>query len=255
MIKKKYQKMVNNLKKSIKIIKTFILIAVVGLLLSIATTKTVSANIKNTVGIIVITNDGEKCVQVQMNDTEIAVLKKNIYDFEGWLEQNNPLVDLKLDECETEEIRDYVDKLVESLPEDVQFISTDEIIKLITPEKNLYWWMSLFIRQPIISIGDSGRSFIPFSQYEWYIGLGIALRMGIWTGYTYNEIKGLKGGVTTLIRTIPPNIISEKYSGSHILGVRGLKGIYINIGALGYKESYGPVILLGRAYPLLALQK
>jgi hypothetical protein len=247
--------MVNNLKKSIKIVKTFILIAVVGLLLSIATTKTVSANIKNTVGVIVITNEGEKCVQFQMNDTQIAALKQNIYDFEGWLEQNNPLVDLKLDECETKEIRDYVDKLIESLPEDVQFISTDEIIKLITPEKNPYWWMNLFIRQPIISIGDSGRSFIPFSQYEWYIGLGIALHMGIWTGYTYNEMKGLKGGFTTFTRIIPPNITSEKYSGTHLVGVRGLKGLYINIGALGYKESYGPVVLLGRAYPLLALQK
>ncbi|MCX6667717.1 MAG: hypothetical protein NTV74_05710 [Euryarchaeota archaeon] len=243
------------MKKSIKIVKTFILIAVVGLLLSVASTKTVSAYTQNTVGIIVITDEGEKCVQVQMNDTQIAALKQNIYDFEGWLEQNNPLADLKLDECETKEIRDYVDKLIESLPENVQFISTDEIIKLITPEKNLYWWMSLFIRQPIISIGDSGRSFIPFSQYEWYIGLGIALHMGIWTGYTYNEMKGLKGGFTTFTRIIPPNITSEKYSGTHLVGVRGLKGLYINIGALGYKESYGPVVLLGRAYPLLALQK
>ncbi len=245
----------NKLKKSIKIVKTFILIAVVGLLLSVASTKTVSAYIKNTVGVIVITDEGEKCVQVEMNETQIAALKQNIYDFEGWLEQNNPLADLKLDESETKEIREYVDNIIKSLPEDMQFISAEEIIKLITPVNNPYWWMNLFIRQPIISVGDSGKSRIPFSQYEWCFSLGLAVHMGIWTGYAYNEIKGLKGGFTTLIRITPPVITSENYSGAHIVGVRGLKGLYINIGALGYKEGYGPVVLIGRVYPILALQK
>ena len=245
----------NKLKKSIKIVKTFILIVVVGLLLNIAPIKTVSAGKQYTVGIIVITDEGEKCVQVEMNDTQIAALKQNIYDFEGWLKQNNPLSDLKLDESETKEIRDYVDKLIKTLPEDMQFISADEVIKLITPVNNPYWWMSLFIRQPIISVGDSGKSCIPFSQYEWSVSLGIALHMGIWTGYAYNELKGLKGGFTTVIRIIPPVIKSENYSGTHLIGVRGLKGFYINIGALGYKEQYGPVVLIGRVYPIFALQR
>jgi len=251
---KNYRKMVIKLKERIKIVKTFILIAVVGLLLSVTSTKIASANMKNTVGIIVVTDEGEKCLQIEMNDTQIGVLKKDIYNFEDWLKENNPLSDLKLDDNEKMEIKGHVNNLTASLPEDVQIlVNSDEIIKLITPEKKLYLWLSLLIRQPVISIGDSGKSFIPFSQYEWAVSFGAALHMGIWTGYAYNEVQGLKGGFTSFIR-IYPEIKSEEYSGSHIVGIRGLKGIYINIGALGYKESYGPVVLIGRAYPILALQ-
>lgn len=237
------------MKKSIKIVKTFILIFVVGLLLSVVPIKIVSANTEKTVGIIVMTDEGEKCVQAHMTDEQIAVLKKNINDFQGWLEQNNPLSDVKLDISETNQIRIYVDNIIKSLPGNMQLISADEVIKLITPGDNNNWWMNLFIKHSIISVGDSGFSMIPFSQYEFSISLGMSLHKRIYTYYNYNEIKGLTGGFTTFIRVIPPDIGSEKFSGKHIVAVRDLRGLYLNIGDLGFDNRiFGQVVLLGRAY-------
>ena len=240
--------MVNKLKKSIKIVKTFILIGVVGLLLSVASIKTVTAEKQKTLGIIVITENGQKCVQVQIDDEQIAALKQNINDFEGWLEQNNPLGDLKFNESETDQIRNYVDKILKSLPEDLQLISTEEIVKLITPVPTNFegnWWMNFFVRRSVISVGSSGFSVIPFTQYEWGIGTLTNTCIRTW----YSTLGGLKGGCTTFIRVIPPNLGSEKFSGGHIVNVRSLMGLYLNIGDIGQNgKTFGQVVLLGRGY-------
>jgi len=239
---------VKKLKVSTKIVRTFIIIAVAGLLLNLTSTKTVSAENQKTVGVIVITDGKAEFVQVQMDATQVKILVKNIGDFESWLEQNNPLSDLQLDDNEKMQIRPYIVNIIESLPENMRLIGPDELIDLITPVNNSdpgspkpcdNGWMNR--KNSIISVGILGFSIIPFYKYEALIRIGIPLFRGIHTLY----IKGH----TAFIRIIPPDIRFGYKSGIHIVSVKGLRGLYINIGDIGVNyRLLGPVVLLGRAY-------
>lgn len=242
--------MVKKLKGIIKIIRTFILIAVVGLLLNLTLLKPVDAELSadKVIGVIVITDGKAEFVQVQMNTTQVKILIKNIGDFEDWLEENNPLSDLQLDENEKIQIRLYIVNIIGNLPKGMQFIDPDDLIELITPINNSgsgqskpcdHGWMNL--RNSIISVGSLGFSVIPFYKYEAFIRIGIPLFRGIHTLYIR--------GHTTFIRVIPPDMRFGDKSGIHLVSVKGLRGLYINIGNLGADyRIFGPVVLLGRAY-------
>jgi hypothetical protein len=238
------------MKKSMKIVKTFILIAVVGLLLNVAPTGASSPNKQNVVGMLVITEDGAgKSVQVTMDEAQIAALKKNIDDFEGWLKSTNPLSDLKFSESETYQIKEYVDKILKNLPEEMQFITADEIINLVTPVCiDGSWWTNLFIRHSIISVGNFGRSRIPLSGGdEWAIGMLFGLRIRTFYGTLLGAPN--EGGFTTFIRLVPPDVGCEVFSGRHFVTVRSLTGLYLDIGDLGWNTIQpGRVVILGRAY-------
>lgn len=94
----------------------------------------------------------------------------------------------------------------------------------------------LFFSNPVISIGV-GTTWIPFYDYETFIGL--MLRPMI-TRYCIGFSK--LGGLTST------NIILGRY----FKLVLGFRGLFINLGDIGFNRIIGPTIYIGRAYMVRA---
>lgn len=93
-----------------------------------------------------------------------------------------------------------------------------------------------FLPNPVISIG-LGSTWIPFYDYESF--LGVMLRPMI-TRYCIGFSK--VGGLTST------NIILGRY----FKLVFGFRGLFINLGDIGFNRIIGPTIYIGRAYMVRA---
>ena len=187
-------------------------------------------------------NDGLDIADIETTKTEAEEFFNSIQNFRSWIEINRPFQDRELSPEEITAIKEKVNDLVGSLNNLLEENGGNPI----SPQ-----WVcrELFEteigRSTICSVGI-GYAFIPFYDYETFIGIMIR---PIWLIYPPIIFGGGGYSGNLNMNVFPPRIEYGDRIGAHILRTTTFSGLYINIGDLGYNNRLlgGPMILLGQA--------
>jgi len=175
-------------------------------------------------------------IDVPDDSEQLLNFKGQIEDFKTWLVENKPFRDFKLTPEEKAAMKTKVETILGSLNAFLVANGQD-------PVTTDWLWNEMFEtelgRSCIASVGW-GMSFIPFYEYETF--LGIMLRP-MWFFYTV----GYTGNPN--VNFIPPRIEYGDAFGAHLVRTTVFSGLYINIGKLGINTPgpQGLVLVLGRA--------
>lgn len=222
--------------------KKIIPITIIGIFLSLSLAPTATsaygAEDEKLVGIVVVTENGADIVYVNLDKENVKNFENSMNDFINWAMDNKPLSDLELNNSEKTQIKDQLQNILDTLPNEfANFnIDLDEVIEILTP-KPTSW---LRTRNSVISFGW-GYSLIPFYIYEAFIRFAIPF---------FRPIRILHiAGFTGYIDVIPPEIEYDFETNFHFLTTRCFQGLYIDAGSLVTKRYIGgPIILVGRAH-------
>jgi len=186
--------------------------------------------------------DGLDFVDIEITKTEAREFFNSIQNFRSWIETTRPFQDRELSPEEKNAIKEQVNDLIGSLNKLLEANGGNPI----SPQ-----WVcrELFEteigRSTIVSLGI-GYAFIPFYDYETFIGIMIR---PIWLFYPRLIFGG--GGYTgnLNINVFPPRIEYGDRIGAHIVRTTVFSGLFINMGDLAYNNIVlgGPMILLGQA--------
>jgi hypothetical protein len=225
-----------------KIHKKIIPIMLICLFLSLSFAPTVNsaegAEEEKLVGIVCVTEEGADIVYVNLDKEKVKNFENSMNDFIYWAIDNKPLSDLELNNSEKTEIKERLEKILDTLPEEIAnvHVDLDKVMELLIPRPNA-WFRT---RNSLISFGW-GHSLIPFYIYEAFIRLAIPF---------FRPIRILHfAGFTGYIDMIPPEIEYDFERDFHFLTTRCFQGLYIDAGSLITKRFVGgPIILVGRAH-------
>ncbi len=188
-------------------------------------------------------NENLKTTTTTMNveKTKIDSFLTQIEDFKTWFQNARPFRDLVLTMEEKNEMKTRAGEILSTLNEFLVSSGNDPI----TTE---WLFNEMFETEPgrstIVSIGR-GFSFIPFYDYETFIG--VMLRP-MWFFYPPLFLGG--GGYTGNFNAnaFPPRIEYGDRLGPHIVRSTMFTGLYINIGELGVDTLVsGTIVTLGNA--------
>ena len=187
-------------------------------------------------------DDGLDITDITTTKTEAEELFNSIQNFRSWIETTRPFQDRELSPEEINAIKEQVNDLIGSLNTLLEANGGNPI----SPQ-----WVcrELFEteigRSTILSVG-MGYAFIPFYDYETFIGIMIR---PIWLFYPPLIFGGGGYSGNLNLNVFPPRIEYGDRVGCHLLRTSVFSGLYINIGDLGYDTKIlgGPMILLGQA--------
>ena len=187
-------------------------------------------------------DDGLDIADIDTTKTEAEEFLNSIQNFRSWIETFRPFQDRELSLEEITEIKEQVNDLVGSL----NSLLVANGGNPISPQwvcRELF--ESEIGRSTIVSVGI-GYAFIPFYDYETFIGIMIR---PIWLFYPPLIFGGGGYSGNLNVNVIPPRIEYGDRVGCHVLRTTCFSGLYINIGDLGYNNRLlgGPMILLGQA--------
>jgi len=171
----------------------------------------------------------------------VDIFTQELNSFKDYLDNNRPLQDFLLTSEEKQEMKNHLNSLIVSLNNVITENGHDPI--------SADWlYQEVFETEPdrssIISVG-LGYSYIPFYDYETFLGLMIR---PIWLLFPPLFLGG--GGYTANfnLNFIPPRLEFGDRLGFHIVRTTAFSGLYLNVGDLGYDRIFGGLILLiGRA--------
>ena len=197
---------------------------------------------KEVLNVIVGKDDkGLDIAKITADKAGVDIFKENLVEFKNYLEQNRPLRDFILSSEEKQELKNQLNGLLVSLNNILQENGHD-------PISTDWLYQEVFETEPdrssIISVG-LGYTYIPFYDYETFIGLMIR---PVWLLFPPLFLGG--GGYTANFNMnfIPPRLEFGDRLGFHIVRTSIFSGLYLNLGDLGYDRIFGGFILmLGRA--------
>ena len=187
-------------------------------------------------------DDGLDITDITTTKTEAEEFLNSIQNFQSWIQTTRPFQDRELTPEEITAIKEKVNELVGSLNSLLEANGGNPISPQWVCRELLE---SEIGRSTIVSVGV-GYAFIPFYDYETFIGIMVR---PIWLIYPPIIFAG--GGYTGNLNmnVIPPRMEYGDRIGAHVLRTTCFSGLYINIGDLGYNNRLlgGPMILLGNA--------
>ena len=228
--------------------KTIFPIIAVILFLTITAAPALSKDIRpsatqQTVNVI-IGQDGQnfQTTKLLVDEGQGAAFVTKINELKTWFEETRPFKDFQITEDEMTQMKTKINSVLDTL----NTLLTSNGKDPVTSEFLYNEMFESEIGRSVIASLGRGYAFIPFYDYETFLGIMVR---PMWIMYPPLFLGGGGGYSGNLnMNLLPPRIEYGDRLGPHILRTTMFSGLYVNVGDLGYNNIFaGTILVLGRA--------